>query len=115
MSGGTSELVLSNEAIKSSVCDKGLHHRAEVVSLSTRTNENPTRQVESQTTVAVKGWRSGMYDGDEEDDYVTQSDGEPEATLIEDEPSFTDVENLNPWTIARVSWSKCRESQPSQQ
>ncbi|MCJ1396971.1 hypothetical protein MMC11_000163 [Xylographa trunciseda] len=70
-------------------------------SLSTRINEEPIVQPSRQSIVAERHWRSDMYDADDDDDC---DHGECDATLNEeDEQPSRDVENLNPWTIAKLN------------
>ena len=75
-----------------------------LTSVSTRTNQDSTIQHSSQSTVVNKQWKSGMYDIDEDNDYVIESNGETDRILHEeDDPVSRDVESLNPWTIAKLN------------
>ena len=53
----------------------------------------------------TRAWTSSMYDGDEDDDYILQSDGEPHnMTDAEDEECVSNnVRHFNPWTIAKMN------------
>ncbi|MCJ1436192.1 hypothetical protein MMC27_005570 [Xylographa pallens] len=72
--------------------------------LSTRTNQDSTIQPPSQSTMVDKQWKSSMYDADEDNDYVMESNGETDGLLLEeDDPISRDVKSLNPWTIAKLN------------
>ncbi|MCJ1389334.1 hypothetical protein MMC18_002190 [Xylographa bjoerkii] len=97
-------LCLTESSASVNVCDESTLPGASLASLSTKANESYTNQLANQTTAVENRWKSGMYDADEDDDYDPESQGEADITLNEeDEPTSRDVENLNPWTIAKLN------------
>ncbi|MCJ1378146.1 hypothetical protein MMC17_001242 [Xylographa soralifera] len=85
-------------------CDESIFPTACLASLYTRTNQDSSVQPLSQSIVVDKYWKPGMYDADEDNDYVTESHGDPDGILFEeDEQASRDVKNLNPWTIAKLN------------
>ena len=75
-----------------------------LASLSTRTSQDSITQPSSESIVVNKSWKSGMYDADQDHEDVLESHDAPEAMLFEeDEPASREVENLNPWTIAKLN------------
>ena len=100
----TSSPLDSSSAAAINGWDEGNVPTASLAFISTRTNQASTTQRPTDSIVIDKDWKSGMYDAGQDNDCVLESHSDTDRILSEeDEAASRDVENLNPWTIAKLN------------